>query len=350
MDRNLEAHTMKTGMLTILGAGALSLAATSCWAQVYNLTLDRPSQDRWMYPFNFSAGQETRASLFGAVLIDGFDDRDSTFIVSWDTGTVVPPGQGATKYRIVSARTKITVQSTTTATTYYDPSAESVRTLYPTNDPEYTPDLDPGKPLEVFGAGFRNGESAASFTEAVAFGCPGPSFNACRSVFPAVYDANGVASDVTNQVRGRFEAAAWGVGQTDALAPGEPMVVDTEFTFDLDLCGTGVRPYLQAALNSGKVILVYSALAPASQSGGGDYARFYTDENPQGPAFGRAAKLELVVRVYEGADFNGDQQVDFFDYLDFAQAFASETPDADFNSDCQVDFFDYLDFAAEFSR
>ena len=49
------------------------------------------------------------------------------------------------------------------------------------------------------------------------------------------------------------------------------------------------------------------------------------------------------------ADFNGDTQVDFFDYLDFAQAFSNEEAAADFNHDGQVDFFDYLDFAQAFS-
>jgi hypothetical protein len=48
------------------------------------------------------------------------------------------------------------------------------------------------------------------------------------------------------------------------------------------------------------------------------------------------------------ADFNGDNQVDFFDYLDFVAAFDAEDPAADFNGDNQVDFFDYLDFAAAF--
>jgi hypothetical protein len=48
------------------------------------------------------------------------------------------------------------------------------------------------------------------------------------------------------------------------------------------------------------------------------------------------------------ADFNGDNQVDFFDYLDFVQAFNDETAAADFNGDNQVDFFDYLDFAQAF--
>jgi hypothetical protein len=51
----------------------------------------------------------------------------------------------------------------------------------------------------------------------------------------------------------------------------------------------------------------------------------------------------------DAADFNGDNQVDFFDYLDFAQAFSNEEDSADFNGDNQVDFFDYLDFAQAFS-
>ncbi|MDX2146097.1 MAG: PQQ-binding-like beta-propeller repeat protein [Planctomycetota bacterium] len=58
------------------------------------------------------------------------------------------------------------------------------------------------------------------------------------------------------------------------------------------------------------------------------------------------------VRAYKTnrcrADFNNDGQVDFFDYLDFSQAFAAEDPSADFNDDGQVDFFDYLDFAEAF--
>ena len=50
------------------------------------------------------------------------------------------------------------------------------------------------------------------------------------------------------------------------------------------------------------------------------------------------------------ADFNGDGQVDFFDYLDFVQAFDNEDPSADFNGDGQVDFFDYLDFVQAFDE
>ena len=48
-------------------------------------------------------------------------------------------------------------------------------------------------------------------------------------------------------------------------------------------------------------------------------------------------------------DFNNDQTVDFFDYLDFVDAFSTGSANADFNNDQAIDFFDYLDFLAAFS-
>ena len=44
------------------------------------------------------------------------------------------------------------------------------------------------------------------------------------------------------------------------------------------------------------------------------------------------------------SDFNGDGSTDFFDYLDFVDAFSGGETSADFNLDGAVDFFDYLDF------
>ena len=49
------------------------------------------------------------------------------------------------------------------------------------------------------------------------------------------------------------------------------------------------------------------------------------------------------------ADFNGDHNADFFDYLDFVNAFSLGLPAADFNHDAVIDFFDYLDFVEAFS-
>lgn len=49
------------------------------------------------------------------------------------------------------------------------------------------------------------------------------------------------------------------------------------------------------------------------------------------------------------ADFNVDGIADFFDYLDFVDAFSAGAPSADFNGDSIVDFFDYLDYVDAFS-
>lgn len=48
-------------------------------------------------------------------------------------------------------------------------------------------------------------------------------------------------------------------------------------------------------------------------------------------------------------DFNGDTTLDFFDYLDFVDAFANSAPASDINADGVIDFFDYLDFVDAFS-
>lgn len=49
------------------------------------------------------------------------------------------------------------------------------------------------------------------------------------------------------------------------------------------------------------------------------------------------------------ADFNRDGIADFFDYLDFVDAFSNLGANSDFNHDEVVDFFDYLDFVDVFS-
>ena len=49
------------------------------------------------------------------------------------------------------------------------------------------------------------------------------------------------------------------------------------------------------------------------------------------------------------ADFNADGNVDFFDYLDFVDAFTAGSHTADITGDGELDFFDYLDFVDAFS-
>lgn len=64
---------------------------------------------------------------------------------------------------------------------------------------------------------------------------------------------------------------------------------------------------------------------------------------------GPNGKCKTLCFIYP-VDFNCDDLVDFFDYLDFVSAFASGSGDADFNGDGTLDFFDYLDFVNDFSN
>ena len=68
---------------------------------------------------------------------------------------------------------------------------------------------------------------------------------------------------------------------------------------------------------------------------------------PGTPAFVSVAAMTPILPHCPG-DFNHDGGVDFFDYLDFVQAFSEQLPSADFNLDGVIDFFDYLDFVEAF--
>jgi hypothetical protein len=77
----------------------------------------------------------------------------------------------------------------------------------------------------------------------------------------------------------------------------------------------------------------------------------WTDTGPTDGVFGVAYDVAFKIIGKENtddcpADWNGDGQVDFFDYLDFVQDFNDDN--ADYNGDGQTDFFDYLDFVADF--
>jgi hypothetical protein len=64
---------------------------------------------------------------------------------------------------------------------------------------------------------------------------------------------------------------------------------------------------------------------------------------------GGITTVPVQVTITCSADFNNDGGIDFFDYLDFVDAFTTNAANADFNHDDSVDFFDYLDFVDRFT-
>ncbi len=91
---------------------------------------------------------------------------------------------------------------------------------------------------------------------------------------------------------------------------------------------------------------VYRMVPISDQSGDWLYAvgSFVVADGQYSPKLARYGRCRPCP-----ADFNNDGTSDFFDYLDFVQAFSSNESAADFNHDAIIDFFDYLDFVAVFS-
>ncbi len=73
-----------------------------------------------------------------------------------------------------------------------------------------------------------------------------------------------------------------------------------------------------------------------------------TSDDPDQPT----RLVSLIGEVLEAscpADYNNDGEVNFFDYLDFVDAYSAGDISADFNNDSMIDFFDYLDFVDAYS-
>ncbi len=103
-------------------------------------------------------------------------------------------------------------------------------------------------------------------------------------------------------------------------------------------------------MSDGRVLDVFGStgqflgITPSPLSGGSSYIVRCNFYSPCGDAMSDTATLTFC-----DADFNCDSIVDFFDYLDFVDAFGAQSGDADFNGDQTIDFFDYLDFVDAFS-
>lgn len=319
------------------------LGAALCLARVAPAenpvgTMTPPTLDRWVYAFNSTPGSKPEVSVFGAILVAGFDDRDAEMLVGFDTASIIPPGRGDDAYAVNALRLRLRVSQGNRFE--YDPTPDSVRTSFLTTDPAYVADNDAGKPVEVWGVGYRNGFTAATFQENSPFspfGFGGPWQNV-RNCYPIAFGDSGLPVDVSNQVKDRAEAAglAIGLASDPVVTPGALVPADTEFTFDLSsLTGPGAA-YVRQGLNNGRLMFLVSSLHAASGGPGGGtstaYPVFYTKENPLAPVLGYAGKLDFDVRVRHTSDFDGSGGTpDGTDISAFFDAWLAGDPRADFD-------------------
>jgi len=308
---------------------ALTGLAGGSAAQSFDLDFAQPTLDQWMYPYNSDPAGRPTAPVFSTLGDDaGVDTRHAQFLVGFDTASQVATNRGARNYLVRRARFTATVSRDNVFA--YDPTPDAATTYYETNHPAYQADGDPGRPIELFGAGFRNGFTADTFFEGSPFGANGI---ATRNAYAAGYRTNGALVDVSNNVGKtnglypHFEAHPFAIGRNPNLAPGALVPMDTTFTFDLNLADPLVRQYLQEALAAGRLCLMVTWLGGGTFGGQPSYPDFYNKES----VLGDPPTLELEGTVVTTGDTDQDGLPDDWENFHFGNLSlgANDDPDRD---------------------
>lgn len=319
-------------------------------AQSANVTLINPGLDRWMYPNNPFPTNYTKSSAF-ATSGEENDTRLSQYITGFDTFSQIPTNRGAANYLIRHVRLRFTIRLGNAFV--YDPTYDSYTTYLPTNDFRYQPDSDTygstARPVELFGAGFRNGFTAETFVQTSDFGGLLP---AGRNAFAAGYSTNGAVVDISNNVGktnaafAPFEVYPFAIGQTTNAAPGELVPVDSKFTFDLNLDDPLVKQYVQESLDRGRLILTTTGLHRTTQMGTTGFAAFWTHFNlfDEGTNIVYGPVLELEATAIRPADSDGDGLPDDWEQFYFSSLIdpLSQNATDDSDGDGQSNLAEYL--------
>jgi len=334
------------GSIGGVAIGGVLAAAMAAVAQPLELSFTGPSIDRWMYPFNATPGYRNAISVFSALGQESvagatFDQRDAQMLVGFDTagplapaGGMAPVGLGECGYNIT--RCIIRVAVVTDLAFAYD-STYDPWTTYPTLANPQNVDLDPpGRPIELYGAAFRAPYTASTFFEGTSAN-PGPPFGPSdppasdeRYVY-ATDGAGGGLRDVSNNIRDEFDPKPFAIGRNPALAEGQLVPANTDFTFELNVADPEVQLFLRRGLNEGRLRFCITSLQPAVVGGGpggpgpgsGQFATFYAKENVFGG--GRRARLEMTVSTsLLGGDVNGDGVVNGADLSVLLSTFGTQ--------------------------
>lgn len=257
------------------------------------LVQDEPAHDRWSYPFNATPGRRAVASTFGSTEEGGMK-RHGFFIVGFDTAPGVEAGRNPAAYEILSA--KVTVMTSTNFEVVYDPSVDPVFSHLDPDHPQYAADADPGRPMELFGTGFRNDYTALTWTETAEYAPPGGE----RNVYPVAWTTDGAELDASMNVNEEapYEVEPFAVGIIADLTPGEPVPFETPVVFEVDLDHPGTRLYLQHGLHLGRLLFAVTSL-----HGGGHGVRTFPEYYTRDSLIGDAPKLVLTVRLHDSPEF-----------------------------------------------
>ncbi len=276
------------------------------FTQPFAINDPRPVIDRWMYPHNAAPCDRPAASVF-ATFGDAaeVDTRHAQLLLGWDTASLVPSGLGPARYLI--SRCRITLTINRGQLFFHDPTPDPIATHLAPNHPSFQPDADPGRPIELFGVGFRNGYDAGRFDQCADFG---PNRTGERNAYAVGPSSEGRLVDVSNNVGktnaawAPFEVEPFAIGQTSEAQPGQLVPSGAKMTFDLNLANPFVLAYLQDALNTGRLRFMVSSLHPSSgQFGAPDYPDFATHFNE---AAVEPTRLELAGVAVGDGDVDSD--------------------------------------------
>lgn len=303
----------------------LSLGETAS-AQPFRLAPDRPDLDRWMYPFNSTPGTRPVAAVFSTFGDEsGVDTRHGQFILAWNTGPSIPAGLPADRYLIRSARVTVTV--TRGDVFVNDSTADPYGSLLFPDDPAFQPDPDPGRPLELFGTGFRNGFTPATFQANSPFG---GAATGRRNAFAAGFAPDGQWVDVgnnvgkTNVLFPSFPTRPFAVGTIPDVIAGHPVPAGARIVFDLDLTDPLVLGYLRSSLREGRLWTTITWLGGSEGFvGGPTFPELATAEN----LLNEPPRLVIEGSVVGEADADEDDLPDDWEHFHFGGTGAD--PDAD---------------------
>jgi len=280
-------------IVSITLSGLAWLVPGARGADVY--TAAQPTYDRWMYPFNASSppGSRPYAPSFGA-FDQSFDERDGQFYFAFVVSNAIPAGLGADSYEVVSLTLRASVDG---ETFLYDPTFDSYVTHMATNHPQYQPDVDVGRPLELFGAAFRGVHNGFSFGENGPF-ASAPGYKGSRTVYPLGF-REGALVDASNHVdpdgtgTNGFDPESFALGQAP-LPAGSLVPSGTEFEFVVNVSHPEIQAYLQDGCDQGILGFVIATLHAASFGGDVTYPNWVNKEN----VVGTPARLEMEYNVH----------------------------------------------------
>ncbi|RMF78726.1 MAG: hypothetical protein D6744_09785, partial [Planctomycetota bacterium] len=221
-------------------AVVLFTASLAAYAAAQTFEFTTPTDDRWQYPFNSQPATRPLASTFsslgtGVPSFQNFNDHDGMVIIAWDTSTLIDPNQGAENYNIASVT--VTLVNESNANWKVDLTPDEWFTVDVNNDtfingdgvPRGAPgdtdgesdDPDPGRTIELYGAGFGPTYTVDTWVETSLYQGGTNLAAAPRDPFPINYDPNGALIHVEDNVQGRwnehlgittFTPTPWAVG------------------------------------------------------------------------------------------------------------------------------------------